>query len=353
MNSKEYMLEIFHGKGGDFIPVCPHWWGVYKFELTREAGILDETKGLIPDLSRIDSLFFETFKPDWFHLGAAEWKAVPNEAREQNKKEILKELRILESTGILEEYLRLNTYTEEEIRKTGTYDHVETIVKEYGDKVFIAMNEGNPVCEILDPDGIIGFERGLMALVEKPAFMEKLIFGLYERKINWMKVLAKTGCHGYIGSETYVSADLISPECYGNFVFPAQKYFYENVRKLGLEPIVYFCGDINPLIPFINQLDVSALLIEESKKGFHLDPRDLRKKLAPHITLFGNLDSVHTLLFGTPGDVERETLRQLEAASSGRFVMANGSPIAPGTPRENIETMIETVRKFRFSKIMN
>lgn len=176
--------------------------------------------------------------------------------------------------------------------------------------------------------------------IEKPDLMERLIFGLYERKLDWMRVLAKTGCHAYIGSETYSSADIISPEVYKRIIFPAQIFFYEKIRTLGMEPIVYFCGDINPLITYINELDVTALLIEERKKNFTLDVKEIRKKLASRITLFGNLDSVHTLLFGSAEDVKRETLRQLESARLGRFVMANGSPIAPGTPKENIETMI-------------
>ncbi|MBN1903358.1 hypothetical protein JW926_18715, partial [Candidatus Sumerlaeota bacterium] len=137
---------------------------------------------------------------------------------------------------------------------------------------------------------------------------------------------------------------LISPEVYKRIIFPAQKFFYEKIRSLGMEPIVYFCGDINPLIPYINCLDVTALLIEESKKNFTLDVKDIRKKLVSHITLFGNLDSVHVLLFGSKDDVRRETLRQLEASRIGRFVMANGSPLAPGAPNENIQEMIKITR---------
>jgi uroporphyrinogen-III decarboxylase len=347
MNYKERIYRTFRGEKTERIPVCPHWWGVYKFELARASGLLDETQGRTPDLAQIDANFYETFKPDWFHLGAGEWKRIPNEEREKNKKDILPELRKLDNQSIVDEYLDLNRYSEREIIETGTYDHVKTIVKNYGETVFIALNEGNPICEILDPHGIIGFERGLIALVEKPDLMKQLIFGLYERKLDWMSVLAKTGCHAYIGSETYASADIISPDVYSRLVFPAQKFFYEKIRTLGMEPIVYFCGDVRPLIPYINELDVTALLIEEGKKNFTLDVKEIRRKLASRITLFGNLDSVHTLLFGSAEDVRRETIRQLEAARLGPFVMANGSPIAPGTSKENLKEMIQVSRSIQ------
>jgi len=337
---------MFRGQDTDFIPVAPHWWGVYKFDLAREAGIGEAATGEGNNLAAIDEFFYKTFHPDWFHLGAGEWKIKPDEEREKEKSALLPELRKLKSRKTVDEYVALSTLTGDEIRQTGVYNHVKILVSKYGDMAFIAMNEGNPICNLLDPHGILGFEQGLIALIEKPRLVERLCHGLYEARLPFMKVLAEYGCHGYIGSETYISADLVSPDVYRRVVFPAQKDFYKSVRTLGLEPIIYFCGDINPLIPFINELDVTALLVEEGKKGFRLNPEEIRKQLATHITLFGNLDSVHTLLFGTPGDVERETLMQLETAFLGRFVMANGSPLASGTPRENIETMIRTTRRF-------
>ncbi|HNT37354.1 MAG TPA: uroporphyrinogen decarboxylase family protein, partial [bacterium] len=96
-----------------------------------------------------------------------------------------------------------------------------------------------------------------------------------------------------------------------------------------------------------NNLPIKALMIEESRKGFELDPVRIRHELTESITLFGNLDTVSTLRFGTPEQVRQETITQLQALSHGRFVMANGSPIAPETPRENVHTMIETTRGYR------
>ena len=200
--------------------------------------------------------------------------------------------------------------------------------------------------DLLDPHGDLGFETGLIALAEHPAFVRELLFRLYALKLDWMRALAATGCHGYIGSATFVSADLISPKMYREIVFPAQEMFYAGVRKLGMEPILYFLGDINPLLPDINRLDLSALLVEESKKAFKLDVVDIRQRLRPEVTLFGNVDSVFTLLHGDRNKVMEETRRQLAATAWGSFVLANGSPLAFGTPSENVEAMINTARDF-------
>ena len=67
----------------------------------------------------------------------------------------------------------------------------------------------------------------------------------------------------------------------------------------------------------------------------------IRKRLDKRISLFGNLDSVSLLRFGTPEEVREETKRQMQAARYGRFVMANGSPLTPDTPKANIRAMMK------------
>lgn len=350
MNSKERMFNLFNGKEIDMIPAAPHWWGLYKFQLAGiAAGYENEHncwKYNGQKLADVDALFYETFKPDWFHLSCGYSGAVRDEYKEKKARELKQRVKELESKSVIDEYLELVYMTENEIKNTHMYDHVKILSSKYGDEVFIAMNEGNPICGVLDPHGTVGFEEGLVALIKKPDLMEYLIFREYELMLEKIKVLKEYGCHGYIGSETYCTPDLISPNTYRDLIFPAQKYFYKKVGEMGIVPIVYFLGDIIPLISYINKLGAAALLVEEPKKTFSLDIVEIRQKLAEDITLFGNLDSIYTLLHGTREDVVAETKKQLEAANYGRFVMANGCPIAFYTPKENIEAMIETAHKF-------
>lgn len=350
MNSKERMFRLLNGKSIDVLPVAPHWWGLYKFQI---AGIArkyeDEDKCWKlggEKLADVDSLFYEKFKPDWFQLNSGLWNH--DKYRQIKTVESLQRVRLLESKSDVDEYVKLAYMTAEEIKAAGAYEHVKILASRYGDEVFIAMNEGNPICTILDPHGNIGFEEGMVALLEKPDMMEYLIFKEYEMMFEKVKVLKEYGCDAYIGSETYCTPDLISPDVYRNIIFPAQKYFYEKTRSLGVVPITYFLGDVMPLLKDIDKLGVSALMVEESKKTFKLDVVEIRKKLSENITLFGNLDSVYTLLKGTIEDVENETEQQVEASKYGGFIMANGCPIAFDTPEENIEAMITAARNKLF-----
>ena len=86
-----------------------------------------------------------------------------------------------------------------------------------------------------------------------------------------------------------------------------------------------------------------AVMLEESKKAFVLDPAEIRKELPASIVLFGNLDS-QLLLRGTEEDVRRSICEQGEALAHGRFVFVNGSPICPSTPPDNLRAFMDAAR---------
>ncbi|MDI3310405.1 MAG: uroporphyrinogen decarboxylase family protein [Thermoanaerobacterium sp.] len=349
MTSKELMLKTFRGEATDQIPVTPHWWGLYKFRL---AGIISGYEGEATawslsgqELAKVDELFYQTFKPDMFHLTTGASHMTRDESYYREYHRLLKEVCKLESKAAIDEFVELAYPSKEEILESGVFDHISILSNKYGEEVFIALNEGNPICTIFD--SYMGFVEALTALVEKPDMMEYFVFKLYEGLLPRMEALVEKGAHGYIGSETYCSCDIISPQTYRDIVFPAQQFFYKSIERMGLVPIVYFLGDIKPIIKDIRKLGVKGLMIEESKKTFVLDIAEIYRMLEGEIVLFGNLDSVYTLLKGATQDVEQETIRQLEVVTNGRFITANGSPICFDTPAENIHAMVSTVRNYR------
>jgi uroporphyrinogen-III decarboxylase len=74
---------------------------------------------------------------------------------------------------------------------------------------------------------------------------------------------------------------------------------------------------------------------------------DIRERMKGVVCVFGNLDSISLLRTGTPAQIVREVLRQSEG-DSGNFVVANGSPVAHGTPALNVSAMINTVKEELF-----
>jgi hypothetical protein len=349
------MRRVLDGGRGAPVPVTPHWWGLYKFQLAR---LIDGYKGeerawalTGAELAAVDAGFYRRFHPDMLHLSTgAVAPGTPAAERETRRRReidrLLPVLRRLDTRSVIEEFCALVNPPREEILAMGIYEHVRLLARDFGAEVFIALNEGNPICTVLDPVGWLGFEQGLLLMADQPDNFAYLLHRLYEGLLPRMEALRECGCHGYIGSETYCTPDLISPSMYRSLVFPAQSFFYKKLAALGILPITYFLGDVMPLLPEILQLGARALMVEEPKKGYALDVVEIARRLEGRMCLFGNLDSIWCLLKGTVDDVRRETMRQLEAARAGPFVMASGSPVPFDTPEENIQALIDTAREF-------
>ena len=348
----KHALGTADGGPGGVVRVSPHWWGLYKFQ---HAGLIDGYADEAAawalgggELAGVDARFYRDFDPDMLHLttGAVKPGAAASRAaeREREVRRLLPELRRLDSTLVIEEFASLVSPPAAEVLASGVFDHVRILARDFGDRAFVAVNEGNPICSLLDPNGWLGFEQGMMLMAERPDNFARLLYRLYEGLLPRMAALAECGCEGYIGSETYCGADLISPAMYRELVFPAQARFYRAVAGIGLTSICYFLGDVMPLLSDIRLLGARGLMVEESKKGFQLDVVEIARRLEGSPCLFGNLDSIWCLLRGSTDDVRRETGRQMLASRFGPFVMANGSPVAFDTPAENIRAMISAAR---------
>ena len=329
-------------------------------------------------MAKIYTKFYETFKPDWFHLhgGTPRYYKYLRVKKEKDRfflinplgweppvagwcDEILKDkflysqrrkpkLTNLESKQQIDEYLEIYVKVDaESIIEAGFTDHIRKIIHEYGDEVLVAVHIGSPVGYIFTPHvGIMGFEEAMLALVDKPDLMRYLIEKVSDIHPEWAKTYAEAGCHAFIISESEFSSDLISPDTYKRILFDIHKRYFREVSKMGMIPILCFFGNINPLIKHINKIGIKALMVEESRKGFKIDILKIRESLNEEITLFGNIDPHQVLVKGTPQDVEKAVKKQLLAARRGRFIVSNGSPLITGTPVENVKAMIKTTRQY-------
>lgn len=338
------MLKVLRGEVGDTVPATPHWWGLYKFQ---HAGIIDgyadEGVAWSMDAERlfeVDCRFCDDFAPDMLHLTTAASKLSPPDVWA-----LRKEAAKLESKFAIDEYVDAISQTKQQVLDSGVFDHVRMHAQKYGDTKVIALNEGSDVAWMFDTH--VGFEQGLIGLLEEPDNLQHYLSRLYDNTLERMQALAECGAHAFINSETYCSSDIMSPKLYSEIIFPVQQSFYKRLRQIGLIPIAYFTGDILPILADIKKLDICGLMVEESKKGFSLDVGEISDKLEGAIALFGNLDSCHVLERGTVDDVIAETKRQLRATVGKPFIMANGCPISFNTPAENIRAMLETTRNYK------
>ncbi len=367
MTPKDRMLSVLAGERTAAPPVVLHSWGDYKVQFAGHPPKLQYYQGG-DELAEVERTFYERFRPDWIHLGSAgrrelwtrprrvegdhvylrseddtrwlEIRADYTLARDHDSPAQDTTAPRLESKSAIDDYYAATRTTVEHVLASGRFDHVRRLADSYGDHVLIAVNDGTP--------GWVpgaSFEEMAIACVEKPDLMAHHIYKACEHFLNDVRAAKMAGAHAYIFSEGFPhSLDVLSPVMHERVEGDARRWFYTEVRRIGILPIGYWLGDVRPNMRLINSLDMAGLMIEEDKKGFTLDPLEIRKMLRPEICLFGNLDSA--LLLRGPLDAIRTAVRrQIRAAAHGPFVLANGSPLIIGTPPEHIDTFLNEARQ--------
>jgi hypothetical protein len=367
MNSKERMMRVLSGERGVNPPAVFHTWGDFKVEFAGFNPKFQYCQGG-PELAGVETTFYERFQPDWIHCGSAAgpstWK---RERRVDGKRAFLRSedgkrwLEIqedyglapdpavpaapytgprltLESRAAIDEYFDADRTTVDAILASGTFDHMKQLAEAFGDRVFIAVNDGM--------NGLPGvpYEESVVAAFETPELVAHAIRRQCESFMLRVHAAKACGAHAYIISEGFGgSLGQLSPALEERVQAEGKRWLYAEIRKAGLLPIAYWLGDVRPHMRWLNSLNMAGLLIEEDKKGFTLDPVEIRRMLRPETCLFGNLDS-NLLLWGTPEAIRAEVRRQRRAAAEGAFVIANGSPIVLGTPAANLDAYMEEAR---------
>jgi uroporphyrinogen-III decarboxylase len=141
----------------------------------------------------------------------------------------------------------------------------------------------------------------------------------------------------------FTGADLISPQAYDEFVHTYNLPFFRHMRKLGLLPIHYVCGDTLPRLERMAQCDVAAVAVEESKKNFRIEIEEVVEVVAGRAAVFGNIDAIRFGLHATMDEMAAEVKRQAAIGARAKgFVVSTGSPFPLDTNPRLIDTLVAT-----------
>jgi hypothetical protein len=350
MTPKHKVMAALHGERTETVPGGLHGWGMYKFAHASRLSDYSLEKEMWKiygdELLRIESDFQETFRPDFMQLAEAFFESKKEIIHDTAHDGLLHAVRKLESRGVIDEFLDL-VYDEPDELFERKFGHMRDLADRYGEEIFIIFTTEGPVHDLLDSDGVLGFEEGMVALVQAPPLFDYLLQGMFERQLRYVEKARKYGAHSYSQSFSYLCPDMASPDMYRERVFPIQRSFYRAVESMGLVPILCAWGWVTPIARYLRETGIRGLMIEESRKSFINDIGEIREELGDGIGLFGNVSGEHTLLHGSVQDVRDEVLRQIEQAGvRGGFICSSGTPIAFGTPPENVHALIDTAKEY-------
>lgn len=136
------------------------------------------------------------------------------------------------------------------------------------------------------------------------------------------------------------SIALLSPRSYRERILPLHRRLFD---RFGTEHgrSIHLCGDATRHFRAIRD----ELMVSTFDTGYPVDFGSLRQQLGPDVQLFGG-PSAPFLVSADPAGVRDATIGVLRSGvmQGGRFVLREGNNLAPGTSRENVAAMYETVR---------
>jgi hypothetical protein len=224
---------------------------------------------------------------------------------------------------------------------SGRYEVARALLDRHPGGLPLYESSSTPYIDLL---GLLGFQGMMTSLVEQPDRTHTLLAGGLPRPSARLAAAERLGIGIVFVEECLSSADLISPAMYREFVFPYTKLTLDFYESRGFRTVLYFSGDLMPLLEDLKQLPWTALSFEEDRKEYGIDLAEVRRAMGPDRVLYGNLDAPFVEK-ASDEELLREVARQIDVAGKGgSFVLSPGSPFTPDTRLDRVRLFCESTR---------
>ncbi|MGF0033049.1 uroporphyrinogen decarboxylase family protein [Bariatricus sp. SGI.154] len=216
---------------------------------------------------------------------------------------------------------------------------VRLVKERLGDKVPVSATVTGPFTIAAM---VLGTERLLIGTVRKPEKVKQLLDVIVENNNRYIDRLLDIGV-GIGFADPVSSTSLISVEQYKTFSLP---YFQKNVdyiRENGGGCGLHICGTSRKLWEFIKETGIGAFSLDNVE-----DVEEAKTILGNYMSIQGNVPPVEVMRFGTPHDVlrsARECIRKGYDSPKG-YVLTSGCQMPVGTPKENMQALMDAARIF-------
>jgi len=232
----------------------------------------------------------------------------------------------------------------DELTSHGVFELPRQIVEDYGERCFLYTSVIAPFSNVYY---VVGFAGCMMMIYDRPNLLHRIMERKMAQSMEFLKGLAKLRVHGVWIIETRASADLISPQHFIEFALPYEQALVNEIKALGMATILYFCGDAIPRLELIRSLGVDAIALEESKKTFQINIKEIVDRVGDVACIFGNIDAIKIMAEGTPETIEEEVKRQIHVGKRAHgFIVGIGSPLPPTTNPRNVDAFVRAVRRY-------
>lgn len=333
MTPKERMLNALAGKQVDRIPIggivtsitaeLEDYVEIYFPEAHKDASLMSELASAVYDVFGLESLkvpFCMTveaealgstvdFGDKYVFPQVKEKQQIGREFIEKNRNIDLKNIKRIPI--VLEAIRRLK--------------------KKYKDEVAITSVVVGPM-SILGM--LFGFNQLFYTMIDDPKLFKELILFVTDVGISYAKLQVEAGTDMIQIGEAGASGDLIGPDTYRDMVLP---YHQRLCKGINVPVVMHICGNIEKNLPYIRNLDIAAISIDERTR---IDV--VKKELEEKVKIIGYVPC-QELLGSTPEKIKISTRKCI---AKGVDVLNSGCAISPYTPTVNIQAMVNAAENY-------
>ncbi len=218
---------------------------------------------------------------------------------------------------------------------------VAILVREYGDEIFIRGN-----CDPA-PFSLAAAMRGMdqwlmdVASGEDDELVHRLLEYCTDVCCQFLRLMAKTGCHMLSNGDSTAGPDVLSPRFYSTYALPYAQRVAACSHELGFPYLSHICGKTDRILSQMAEIGADGLEID-----YKTDARMACDAFKGRVTFVGNLDPSAVMARGTPELVRQKTNELLDIfADNPQFILNSGCALPADTPGENVRAMCGCVRR--------
>lgn len=224
------------------------------------------------------------------------------------------------------------------------FDGLRYVQQRLGSERAHCLNINGPFQEAWNLTG--GMERLLLAFVTDPEYAVAALRCATEFLLELISVAADLGVDFIMVDGDICGNEwpLMSPEHWQEFIVPHKREIVDHAHALDLQIVKHSDGQAWSILDD---------LIEIGFDGFHpiqpqcMDLAQVKWHTWGRIPIFGNVDCLDLLVFGTPEQVQAETLRVMDIASrGGGHILSSSNSLHPGCRPENVVAMFEAAQRY-------
>jgi hypothetical protein len=221
---------------------------------------------------------------------------------------------------------------------------IQLVKAEAGDAVSVHGEVFSPFTHFME---LLGYESGLLALLDDPGKARALLEHLTLSAVAWAVAQARAGVDAVLVSSAFAGGGFISRDMYGEFVLPYERRLAEAVRAAGVPVYTHTCGAIGDRLDLMAETQVNGLDTLDPPPLGNTDLAAAKRQFGDRLFIKGNMNSVALLAAQTSEVVAAEAHRCLAAAKEGGgFILSTACSVAPRVEPWKLELLAPLAGKF-------